>query len=1360
MKILHKYKKYFIYALAAVLFAVAVAAIYFKYASPTRIYLANYPEYILAPLLDQQLNPALEIKHLPWDETKGGELTDADCVIFFGMGLNFTEQQQQFLQKLDCPVYTTASTRQETALATMSPEQQEQLAAYLQAGGKENFKRMLDYIRYELDGKRFFAPSPLPPEEQEYKPFFHIDEKDKFKTVGEYFGFYQQNGFYKAGEPVICILGGNGGGSLEGLIKALESENCNVIAVSGLWPGEAVMQEISPDLVIYQPHGRLGEEAVAYLKQQNVPLFCPIKVTQEYEDFLKDQQGMTGGMLSQSITMPELDGGTVPFVLSALFRNERGLLEFRMLPDRLERFAGMVRKTVDLKRKNNADKKIALIYYGSIGKESATAGLGTSQSVLNILYRLKQEGYTTGPLPESVEDLDREIKANTAVFGKIGGTMAATPQNIRTVTITPEEYNDWVKKSMPEDLYSDVITRYGEFPGNSFRTPEGNMAIGCIQFGNIILMPQSLPGEEGDENKLIHGVKASPPHTYIATYLYLRHGFHADAMMHIGTHGSLEFTPWKQVALSSYDWPDVLVGEMPHYYLYIINNIGEAQIAKRRSYATMISHLTPPFMNSESCGPIALLQEKLHLFETADNAKLKAEYGKAIIETVQAENIHRDLKLSDNLANGVLTDEDLLKLQEYLHDISAAKVNRGVYIIGRPYSKEEVDETAILMSVDSIAGILFDSDLQAGTVKEEQRNDKTFYRNNYYLKAKELAEKILADPANVKLAAQQQAKNVMMQNADAETVAHILQSGKLPDGRPVPPAMQQAMKMMQKQETANTPPPTLTPEEILLKARQDLLASTDAELDAIVNAFAGGYISATAGGDPILNPDVVPTGKNLYGTDPERTPTRESYEIGKQLAEELIAQKMKSTGKYPQKVAFSLWGGEFIRTQGVNIGEIFYLLGLEPVWDSRGRVQDVRLIPASELQRPRIDVVIQTSGQFRGAATSRMRLIDKAVMLAAADPEGEFGNYVRQGSLAIVNAMIAQGLSPQEAKDLGHVRIFGGVNGNFGTGAMGMAQDTGNWEDTADIADLYLNNMGAIYTEGHWGEHRTELFRTAIKNTDSVVQSRSSNSWGPLSLDHVYEFTGGMSLAARHINGSDPEAYFNDLRTPGKAKVQNATEAAMIEARSTVLNPEYISEMMEEGAASTGHFTEVFRNTMGWEIMKPDMLEDHIWQEYKEVYVDDKLALGTQKYFEENNPEALHEMTGIMLESIRKGFWEADQQTIEDIAVNHAELMEKFDLPPIDNTKLQEMIKNNLQDAELRKSFEKQTKKSLDLKEAHRKKMQQIKEEVSGMKLVQQQDITEEGNAASALKLIGVIIAGAVIAIFSGNMIRKRQNMK
>lgn len=1356
-----------------ILAVTAFALFWHFYASPTRVAFVNYPEYILAPLLDQEINPSVEAVPLQWNEKSGRELKGFDCVIFFGMGLKFTEEQQEILSRLNIPVYTTAATRRETALDTLTPEQKKTLRAYL-SGGRENFRRMLDFIRYEIDGKRFVnAPKPAPPKAPEHRPFFHIREDDAFKSFDEYLSWYRKTGRYKENAALVCLLSGNGGGALEDLIGALEKKGLNVVASNGIW-NLPDLEKIKPDLIVYQPHGRLGEKAVETLKKLNIPLLCPIKVGQEYETYLRDQRGMTGGMLSQSITMPELDGGTVPFVLSALYRNKRGLLEFRTIPDRLERFAELVKKMTDLKRKKNAEKKIAILYYGSIGKEAATAGLGISESVLNVLKHLRSAGFTTGPLPETAEELNREIEAGKRAFGTNAGRAEAETSipRIHTVTIRPDEYRAWVKRSMPDDLYKTVTERYGEFPGKSYRTPEGNLALGCIRFGNIILMPQSLPGEGSDESKLIHGVKTAPPHTYIATYLYIRHGFRADAMMHFGTHGSLEFTPWKQVALSSYDWPDVLIGETPHFYLYIINNVGEAQIAKRRSYAVMLSHLTPPFMVAESYGAVTQLQEKMELYESADNPMLKAEYAKSIVKIATAEHYDRDLKLSSDFRAGNLNEEDLTRLHNFLHEIRDSKVNRGLYVIGRPYTEAEADETAILMTVDAIADKLFQADLKTGKVREEQRKDLRFYSKHYLSPARIRAQEALLHPEKFKTEAQAPSpRGGHDRNAGDTEIRKMMQSGRLPDGREMPPAMAAALRSMQgkgpmpgspagqknRRMRRPSPKPAPRPEEVVFRAKQDLLNSTAAELRSMVNAFSGGYLAASPGGDPVLNPDTVPTGKNLYGIDPERTPTRESYAVGKQLAEELIAARVKATGSYPKKVGFSLWGGEFIRTQGTNIAEIFHLLGVEPVWDSRGRVQDVRLLPLAELKRPRIDVVIQTSGQFRGAATSRMRLIDKAVRLAAEDTDTEYDNYVREGSLEIVRALIAGGMSPDQAKSLSSARLFGGVNGNFGTGITGMAQNSGKWEDTKGIAEVYLNNMGALYTEEHWGEHVPGVFRAALANTDAVVQSRSSNSWGPLSLDHVYEFTGGLSLVARHVTGKDPGAYFNDLRTPGRARVQEAGEAAMVEARSTVLNPKYISEMMKEGAAATGSFAEVFRNTFGWEVMKPDMLEDHLWQEYKEVYVDDKLQLKLREYFEKHNPAALQEMTGVMLEAVRKKFWNADEAAVRKIAETHAELMKKFDLPPVRNEKLRDMIREQLRDPELRKSYEQQIAKALDLQRRAAEGRKKA-EEVSGQKLKEERmepPAPRTTNRRTAYLLIGGIILLALLAVLFGG--RKKE---
>ncbi len=1365
-----KTKRVTIITVAVLVAMVVVARVYLKFASPTYVAMVNYPEYMLAPQLDQELNPLIRVDALAWnDKTDPAALKKYDVIYFFGMGLKFNDTQAAEVNRLcgrKTPVYVTSSTRQETGINSLTEKQSAAVRGYMGNGGKENFRRLMNYSRRELDGKILFSAVVEAPYKVPRYAFFHTDEEKGFETYEQFMEYYRKRKGYDGKNPTVCIFGGNGGGNLAELIQALEKRGLNVVSANGMGDLET-LRKVNPDLVVYQPHGRFNmhdpDAGIAYLKEHNIPLYCPIKVSQPYEEFLRDQRGMTGGMLSQSVIMPEIDGGAVPYVLSALFPNRRGLMEFRMIPDRVERFAEMIRKTVTLKRKNNADKKIAIVYYKGPGQNAMVAsGLEVGDSLLNTLRHLKKSGFNTGELPETPEELNQQIQRNAAVFGSYAeGAFEEYVKTAKVEFIGYEEYLGWVKKALPTDLFKSVEEAFGKGFGRHF-THQGKLALGMLRFGNIILIPQGLPGLGDNTTKIIHGVKQAPPHSYLATYLWIRYGFEADAMMHFGTHGSLEFTPWKQIALSSYDWPDALVGEMPHYYLYVINNVGEALIAKRRSYATLVSHLTAPFMNSGLYGNLTGIHNKIHDLETSEDPMLKSEYRKSIIAYIRKEKIDQEIRFSADFAKGELTASDIDLLHNHIHEIENAKVNRGLYVIGRPYSKSEADETARLMMADAVAKKLFDADLKSGTVKESDRDSNVIF-DQYVERAQKMILAEFAKPAHH--------PPVAAANTTREKNTPAGNHGEMPE------AMRQALEAMpesvrnaatqsfRERRRGDRPSgmgmptamPTPDPVQEAVRARTDLISSTDAELSSMVNAFSGGYLTPSGGGDPVINPAAVPTGRNLYCIDPDRTPTRESYAVGKKLAEAMIAEKVKTTGAYPKKVAFSLWGGEFIRTQGVNIGEIFFLLGVEPVWDSRGRVQDVRLIPNEVLKRPRIDVVVQTSGQFRGAATSRMRLIDKAVKLAAEAPKCEFVNHVQEGSEIAVKSMIEQGISPEQARKLGNARIFGGLNGAFGTGITGMVEAGDRWENNKEIAERYLNNMGALYTDDNWGEHVPGAFRAAIQNTDTVVHSRSSNTWGPLSLDHVYEFMGGINLAVRQVTGKEPDAYFNDLRTPGRAKIQEAGQAAMVEARTTVLNPKYLQEMMQEGPGGAATFAEVFRNTYGWEVMKPDMLKDHLWEEYKKVFIDDIHKLNMREYFEKKNPAALQEMTAVMLETIRKGMWKADAKTTKEIADTHTELVKKFGPGcsgfVCDNAKLRDFIKDQTGSTEYAKAID----KARNRQAAPEKEL----EKVEGMTLKEQKPepppvIAMIMENKTAVILVGIIIAVGIGAVWWGNHSRRR----
>lgn len=1274
---------------------------------PTKIALVNFSGYKTAAMFDTVPGRFIQVNRVEWDDQIGNTLKKYDIILFQGMGMTVSEKQKEAVEELKAHgihLYVHQDSRAESRFGTVSLKHKKEIAGYFANSSRENYRRLWHYLRYEIDGKKFFSEKPAPPKILPADALFHTRPDALFQKYSDYLAYSRKNGSWKEGAPTVALIVPGDGGSARGepgyltdIIRSLEAHRLNVVGISGGSRRLAFLKEISPDLAVFFPHGRLadeaGIEALAFLKKRNIPLLCPVKIYKTMDVYAADQRGMIGGMLTQSVVIPEVDGGTTPWVLTALKRDERGIEDLWTLPGRMEKFAQLAVNLLKLKRKKNFDKRIAVFFYKEPGRNALHAsGMEVADSLLNLLRRLKAEGYDTGELPENPVKLIESIQREAANFGSYAeGEISRFAARKETEFLSAEDFRKYRKTAFPESLIQDQDKQYGPVPGKymaTVRDGKPGLVIGRLKFGKIVLLPQPLSGVGSDASKIVHGTKKAPPYPYAAAYLWTRFVFKADAMMHFGTHGSLEFTPTRMVGLLEDDWPEALVGPVPHYYLYVVNNIGEAYAAKRRSYATMIDHLTAPFMSAGLSGDLARLDECLHSLETADNPELGAEYRRSVEMLAKKLNLIEDLKLKLPL-----TEAGRERIHNHLHEISEQKVARGLYVLGRPYSKESTDETALLMTVDDAAVRRFESDRAAGKVTEAQREDLHFFSRNYL------------DP-------------VRKQIADA-----------LAEG-----------------DSARAKAPGS------FAARDALRASTPAELDSIVNAFRGGYIPPGMGGSPILNPDTVPTGRNMYGIDPERTPTRESFAVGKRLGEALIEAKRQATGKYPRKVAFTLWGGEFVRTQGTTLGEIFFLLGVEPVWDSRGRVKAVRLIPAEKLGRPRIDVAVQTSGVFRGIAAGRMILIDRAVRMASAAAETENSpNYVKANSRDAEKRMIKEGLSPLRAKELADVRIFGSINNGFGTGVRAQVEDSGRWNDRSEIADRYFQNMGTIYTEKYWNEHVPAAFRAALANTDAIVQSRSSSTSGPLSIDDIYQFMGGLSIAVKTVNGKEADAYFNDLRYSGRAKIQDLSEAAMVEARSTVLNPKFLREMMKEGQTSANNFAKTVRNSFAWEALRPDMLKDHLWEDYKSVFVDDKLNLGMKGFFKQKNPYALEEITAVMLETIRKGFWKADAKTIKQLADLHAELIRDHGAGcsgfVCDNAPLRKFIGDQIRNPEVRKNYDQAVSAVRSAPGS----------QVTGMKLKEQKvkkDIPVRNR--SALMIIAGIAVLAVMAIFLGN--RRKKN--
>jgi cobaltochelatase CobN len=1569
-------KRILITAGVAILLILATFA-YKSYMAPTKIAVVSFPDFMLEKMERSNNNSWVKLKSVGLEELDN--IDQYPLVLLRGHGIRISPEQLEQLRKASekgSKIFVTDITNPEYDVSNITGKELDYFTDLLDNKCTQNFQNLFNYTRKEVDKKCCFnkpySKAVILPDDF----YFHGDDDQIFGSIEEYETYYKEHGLYKEGAPRVALLAGNINIQNSNpehtlkLIHGLEKEGLNVYPIRSFGERKIeLLKDCNPDLVVLRPHGRLAigqqDKAVDWLKEKNIPVLAPLTVFDEYDKWLPDQQGMYGGMLSMSVVMPELDGAVSPYAIVAKFRSASGNLIFDAIPNRMENFCRLTSNRIKLRKKKNSDKKVAIYYFKGPGQNALVASnMEVIPSLYNVLKSLQQQGYNVEGLPATVEQFQSLIMKKGPVLGPYAhGTFEEYLNTGDPELVERNIYEEWCKKDLPGELYRQVVEKYGEAPGKYMNVEKDNkqyIAVTRVQFGNICLLPQPMPGIGDDTQKLVHGAKTAPPHTYIASYLWSQHGFKADAIIHFGTHGSLEFTPGKQVALSDYDWPDRLIGNTPHFYIYTISNIGEGIIAKRRSYATLITYLTPPFMKSELHDELEELYQKTDKYNSLPQGPVKEQYAKSIKRLAESQNIHRAIGL-DSTKN--YNASDLHKIHEYLEEIEEEKVTAGLYTMGISYPKKKLKETVSLMALDPVAFGLAELDGLRGKIAPSQYQDN-FYVSKYYRpKAQKIIDEILngSDQKSVlnsllssdelKKAHEWKKKNhqtdlfsMMMslghskknmtpeenneedkelatlivdlckekKNADYirnlksekafEKSSQMLDAGyrakavKMAEKmKEMAPQMYEAvsiacqenmlklLKIMQDSidrakvfnliddktlenkllaakekalkenakkassasyldilaQTFTCPPDAISPDsdkpelhklysiiefyknntncfsycekpvaekltqlfqrkdwnDTLEKMLQtvnsriekiekhesryaqavsqvensilsvnkyysELSASPEKELSSVANTLSGGYTAPSPGGDPVANPAALPTGRNMYSVDAEATPSEEAWTVGKHLAKSLLENELKAKGHYPQKVSFTLWSTSFISTEGATIAQILYLLGIEPVRDGFGMVRNLRLIPIEELGRPRIDVVVQTSGQLRDLAASRLALIHKAVTMASEANDADSLNYVKTGILDAEKYLLSKGFSPLDARKLSSNRVFGGINGNYGTGIMGLVENGDAWNDEKQIAQNYIHNMGAIYDNSEeWGALKEGLFEAALQNTEVVVQPRQCNTWGPLSLDHVYEFMGGMNLAVRTVTGNDPTAYFNDYRNVSNPRMQELKEAIGVETNSTVFNPKFIKELLNGKASAMETFAETFRNTYGWNVMKPDAIDDYIWDTYNDIYINDKYGLDVKKRFEEENPYALQEMTSVMLETARKGYWKATDQQLKGIARLHAELIKNHKAGcsefVCNNAKLRDFIAERLT-PERAKEFRQDIKNVREVKIEESNKKVVLKKEQQQKKNVDEQK--KEVSKRELWQGVWIISLLILIAVVFFNIKKRRKN--
>lgn len=1378
---------------AGLLSAVALGVVAWNiWFSATRIAFINYQTVTLGQIA--RANDHGRIRLASLDAEQFGRLGRYDAVLVNGMGLRITAEQRELLRAAadkGLVVITTMATNPANEIVSADSATLATVKGYLGGGGRRNYRNLLVYLRREVDGKRLDSDVPEPPAVRELKQFYHLDpahpgeEESDFGSVAEYEGFLAARGLSKSPEAPRIILTGQMGEPAD-LIARLEETGNAVYPVRDL-PAlirDGQIDSIRPSAVINMAHGRLGDAVVELLASRNIPLFAPLNVNRLVSEWEADKMGMSGGFLSQSVVMPEIDGAVRPHALFGHRLDEEGLQQAYAIPERLESFVQAVNNHIALQRKPNSQKRVAIFYYKGPGQNAlAASGMEVVPSLYNLLARMKREGYRVEGLPATPEGLAALIQQQGSLFNSYAhGAKEEFLKRGNPALVSAGEYAAWTEEALRPAMRAEVEALDGAFPGSYLADEEGRMVLPRVDLGHIVLLPQPAAGAGSDDFAIVHGTDAAPPHLYVASYLWARYGFRADALVHFGTHGSLEFTPRKQVALCAEDWPDALVGPLPHLYVYSIGNVGEGIIAKRRAYATLQSCLTPPFMESGVRDTYRALAEALRAYDDLLYADGKPDTRQAALKVKRLAvdlGIHRDLRL-DSLLSEPYTEQEIARIESFAEELANEKVTGELYTMGRPYSGARIRSSVFAMSVEPIAYSLLALDKFRGKAGADLEKRQALFTSRYLNPARELvgrlfdgkvrpSDELVCTTAGITAAELDEARQIFRTlSAPQDMMARMMAMKQSGGGKPgVRPHKAEGMGGMaslagmmraysrEEKEFARRVMEIERAVANVGNYRRALEQSPEAELASFLNAMNGGYTPPSPGGDPIANPNTLPTGRNLYAVNAEATPSETAWERGKELAENTIRiYRERHNDSLPRKVSYTLWSGEFIETEGATLAQVFYMLGVEPVRDLFGRVTDLRLIPSEELGRPRIDVVVQTSGQLRDLAASRLFLISRAVEMAAAAQDDRYENFVAKGVVDAEQKLIDKGLSPKEAREVSTYRVFGGVNGNYGTGITGMVQRSDRWESSAEIAAVYLNNMGAFYgSEKAWEQVRQYALEAALTNTDAVVQPRQSNTWGALSLDHVYEFMGGMNLAVRSVTGKEPDAYLSDYRNRNRARMQELKEAIGVESRTTILNPNYLREKMQGGASAAAGFAEVVRNTFGWNVMKPEAIDKELWDGIYDVYVQDKFGLGLRGYFERENPAALEEISAVMLETARKGMWQASEEQLAALAKLHTELVGTYrpscSAAVCDNAPLRAFVASH-SEPEAARAYERQIR---DVRETSLR-------EAEGRVLKREEMASADRTTAFVSNTVVAVVAVGAILLLVGVVRRRRRKME
>ncbi len=885
-----------------------------------------------------------------------------------------------------------------------------------------------------------------------------------------------------------------------------------------------------------------------------------------------------------------------------------------------------------LRRKPNAEKRLVIVltnFANRHGRIGSAVGLDTPASVINLLRGLRERGYHVTDIPSDGDSLMEEL---IAYGGYDKEFLTEEQMRFAMARYTSGQYEKWFSQ-FPTGNQVALKEEWGAPPGAVFRHGNEIYVAGKL-YGNIFVMIQPPRGFGENPLAVYHSGDLIPTHHYLGAYRWLRDVFRADALVQCGKHGTLEWLPGKGLGLSNACYPELAIGDLPVFYPFIINDPGEGTQAKRRMHACIIDHLIPPMTQAETYDELARLQQLLGTYANAeriDPDKLPL-IQQEIWNAVVAANLHQDLGVEaqpDDEAYG----EFIQHIDGYLCEIGDLQIRDGLHILGRLPSGEQLINLALaLIRLDSpgMTGIRH-------AIAEDYQLDHSALTDTAALgsiySGMSPSELILL----TRDASARTNGDVLrhLEDVARQLVTHLAAADF------APASIETAL------ESCHLPPDGKTNETLRLLTGRIIpdLRRTEEELINLFDGLEGCSVPACPSGAPTRGmTNVLPTGRNFYSVDVRAIPSPFAWQVGQRLGADLLQQYLEREGRYPEAIGLTIWGTSNMRTQGDDIAEALWLMGVRPVWQEENRrVIDLDVIPLSDLGRPRVDVTIRMSGFFRDAFPGVVKMLDRAVNLVADLDEPEAENFVRK-HVRIDEAEFSRG-SREHAAAKARYRLFSNKPGSYGTGILSAITES-NWETSDDLARIYLEWGGFAYTGDLYGEPAHDEFQHRLASAEIAVQNKDNYEHDIFDSDDYMQFHGGMIAAIRSLAGRDPMALLGDSADPEAARNRDIREEARRVFRARVANPKWLRAIQRHGYKGALEMAATVDYLFGYDATA-QVIDDWMYQQVAEKYVLDETS---REFCERSNPWALREMTGRLLEAAERGMWgEPDPETLAQL---------------------------------------------------------------------------------------------------------------